>query len=619
MIGGKKIAAVCTSRIYDPQHFLFIKDLSEQLCAKNIGLMIFALNMDLYWEEDTITPETEIFSNVPMNLIDTLVIMDEKIKSRRVSTDLIQRATARNVPVIVVDGDYENTISVKYDYAKGFESVVRHIIEHHGAKKPFMLAGIRGNAFSDERIEIFKKVIAENGIDFKPSMLDYGEFWATPSRKAITEMLERGDIPDAVICANDIMAINAEDVIKKFGYHVPEDIMVSGFDGYDEVSFCTPRITTASCDHGALADAVTRCILECVFHGGCENVLVPPVLLPNSSCGCPDKEAPSEALIRFNNSFYRFQDDIPMFYAITAAIQMSGSIEEAAEKLKHKRMHDVHCFVYSSCFDTERNYFQTPLLKSESNKLSMFFSDYGLGSTMKEVDDVFLDEWLTALFENNTPLIFNELSYLEKPLGIICYSFKDYYIIDYAKTASVTNTVAMGIGGFINTMYQRSLSDKLARTYRRDQLTGLYNRAGFLNALDRLKTDESYAGCELTFIMADLDGLKTINDTYGHKAGDIAIAAAAAVLKECCPENALCVRFGGDEMLALIPGECKAENIFGAIENRLNSLDHKFRVAVSCGAFVTRLTPEFDITEAIKQADAKMYVNKRARKRMNQI
>ncbi|MCR5121035.1 MAG: GGDEF domain-containing protein [Ruminococcus sp.] len=623
MINGKKIAAVCTSRIYDTQQFLFIKKLGEKLCAENIGLMIFALNMDLYWEEDTVTPETEIFSNVPMNLIDILVIMDEKIKSKRVSEHLIRRASARSVPVIVVDGDYDNTISVKYDYAKGFEAVVRHIIEHHGAKKPFMLAGLPNNRFSDERIEIFKRVIEENGIEFNPSMFDYGDFWATPARKAMTARLESDRIseeglPDAVICANDIMAINAEDVIKKAGYRVPEDIMVSGFDGYDEVNFCSPRITTASCDYAGLAAAVCECIIGCVLHGKKENKKVAPILLPNGSCGCPNKEAPNEILARFNSSFYRFQDDIPMLYNVTVAMQMSGSVEEAAGKMKNERMHDVHCFVYSSCFETERNYFQTPLLKSESNKLSLFFSDYDLGSPMKELDNIFLHEWLTAMLANNTPLIFNELSYLEKPLGLICYSFKDYYIIDYAKTAIITNTVAMGIGGFINTVYQRALSDQLARTYRRDQLTGLYNRAGFLNALERLKNDESRLNRELTVIMADLDGLKIINDTYGHKAGDTAIAEAAAVLKECCPDNALCVRFGGDEMMAVIPEECNAKAIFGAIDSKLSELKHDFRVELSCGAFVTKLTGKFDITEAIKQADAEMYINKRARKRRAQ-
>ena len=270
--------------------------------------------------------------------------------------------------------------------------------------------------------------------------------------------------------------------------------------------------------------------------------------------------------------------------------------------------------MYTSCFDAERNYFHNPLLKSEKYKFSLFYSAYKINTAIQELDDSLKQKWINEALKSRQPLIFNALDYLGKPLGFVCYTFEELDIIDYAKTASITNTVSMGLGGFINAMYQRFLLDKVAHTYRRDHLTGLYNRTGFGNAFEKMQSNKEYTDKDLTVIMADLDGLKFINDNYGHEAGDTAIAEAAAALRECCPDDALCVRFGGDEMLALIPGDCDSKSIISAIEEKLDSIDHGFPVSMSCGAYRTVLNKDFDLTEAIKLADETMYHNKRARK-----
>ena len=176
MIGDKKLIALCTSRIFDPQIQSFIEILNEELKLENAWLWIYAINSDIYWSEDELPAEAHVFDYIPYDQVDVVVIMDEKIKSHEVSNNIISAASAKNIPVIVVDGEYEGCISISYDYASGFESVVRHVIEHHGVKRPHFMAGIPGNRFSEERQEVFKKVIEENGIAFSDDMVSYGEF-----------------------------------------------------------------------------------------------------------------------------------------------------------------------------------------------------------------------------------------------------------------------------------------------------------------------------------------------------------------------------------------------------------------------------------------------------------
>ena len=233
MINEKNMIAVCTSRIHDHQLHSFLKQLNEYLLPYNCRVLIYALNCDLYWREEDDVPESYVFDIIPYDRLECLILMDEKIKSRKVSERIIARAAGNSVPVVVIDGSYDNTVSVSYDYQGGFERVVRHVIEHHAARKPHFVAGIKGNKFSDERIDIFRKVLTENGITFDDSMVSYGEFWADPARAAARKLIERGDIPDAVICANDIMAINVSGEFTQAGIKVPEQVIVTGFDGID--------------------------------------------------------------------------------------------------------------------------------------------------------------------------------------------------------------------------------------------------------------------------------------------------------------------------------------------------------------------------------------------------
>ena len=293
MVNKKSIIALCTSRIYDPQIHGFIQTLNEKLKQKNSALLVFTINADIYWDETTYHAETYVYDIIPYDEIDCLILMDEKLKSHTLANRIIRRSKENRVPVIVIDGKYEGTISLNFDYQKGFELILRHMIEHHHARRPHMMAGLRGNPFSEERIELFKKVLAENGIAYDDSMLSYGDFWADPTREATRKLLKRKTLPDAVICANDIMAMNVSAVLQEAGVRVPEDVMVSGFDGYEQIFFSTPKISSVSCDSDLMAEAAGDMALRLINGDPAEDKAILPRLIPNESCGRPSSCCPA--------------------------------------------------------------------------------------------------------------------------------------------------------------------------------------------------------------------------------------------------------------------------------------------------------------------------------------
>ena len=627
MINGKKLIALCTSRVYEPSTHGYIVRLNELLKDEGYSLLIFTINSDIYWEEDRQATEKYVFDLIPYRYIDAVIIMDEKIKSHKIAGKIIRQAKNHNLPVVIADGHYEGCSCLGYDYDHGFEQVVRHVIEYHHVKRPHIMAGHNGNEFSEQRIEVFRKVLEENGIEYdRATMVSHGDFWADPCRIATQALIDRGDMPEAIICANDIMAITVSEMLMKAGYMVPHDVIVTGFDGYDEIYFTTPKITTATCDILKMATATAELVVEAVNGGEPHNKLIEPTFQPNQSCGCPEHtEHPAILRNRFRESFARLNDDNRVLTLITSSMQMSKTPGQMVSQLESYKLDHSLTVVDRRCFEKDINYFTDKnILDSKKEFVMIYDSDYperykegtlDLSSRDGELfEDVLAPNLCSRIMEITTagyPLIFNSLVFMDRPFGFVCYHFRDFLISNYTNTLSVTNAISIGIGGYINIRYQRTLLKEMDEMYRHDALTGLFNRIGFQNQLKQLRKEPEYENVPVTVLMSDLDGLKFINDTYGHAEGDSAIYQVAYSLSKSVPESSLSTRFGGDEVFSIVFGECDAEEIIRNINATLDAYNETsgkpYKVSTSCGYTKTVLDKEFDITKAIKEADEEMY------------
>ena len=611
MIYNKKIIALCTYGINDPQTFSFIIELNDLLKQRDCFLFIYTLNTEIGNGGDFYNAESSVFDLIPFAKVDALVIMDERIKSHDVVQHIINRANEHNVPSIIIDGEYENTSVVKFDYARGFEKVVRHIIEDHHITKPHFMAGKANSPFSIERLNVFKKVLSENGITYDDSMLSYGDFWSKPSRSATKKLLERDELPQAIICANDIMAINVCDVLQNAGINTPDDILVSGFDGIDEAFLSTPGITTAICDSKSLASSVMEAVMANLR--GERNVTgwIVPTFVPNQSCGCSRNDITSFSSIHeFNNRFYHHQDDIHIMQNLTAILMCCETIEECAHHIRNSITEPMCCIVEDAIFDVEKNYFLEDVETTTKSVIYNYFSD---DEKLLPYNEETIIPYLDSIIKEGYPLIFNALEYMGKSIGFVCYSYNNYNLVNYTRISSITNALSMGLGGFITLRYQEYLKRKIQNMYQLDALTGLYNRLAFLSRFEEVKENSQLTGHPLTVIMIDLNGLKKINDSFGHAAGDKAIAAVARALKTSCPLGSLCVRFGGDEMLALILGDYDVASLINQMQRRLNEDSQKlgFDVSASYGSHKTVLSKDFDLDKIISIADENMYKMKK--------
>lgn len=149
----------------------------------------------------------------------------------------------------------------------------------------------------------------------------------------------------------------------------------------------------------------------------------------------------------------------------------------------------------------------------------------------------------------------------------------------------------------------------------RDELTGLLNRRGFLSlASQHLKIAER-SGWTILLLFADMDGLKIINDNFGHPEGDKALRGVAGILRKTFRGSDLLARLGGDEFIALALNVTEGGAL--AIMMRLrqkvrdyNSQSHRYQISLSFG--VAQFDPEdhLPLDEMIAQADKALYKDK---------
>ncbi|HOX23377.1 MAG TPA: GGDEF domain-containing protein [Elusimicrobiales bacterium] len=156
-----------------------------------------------------------------------------------------------------------------------------------------------------------------------------------------------------------------------------------------------------------------------------------------------------------------------------------------------------------------------------------------------------------------------------------------------------------------------------------DELTGLYNRRGFFElARHQFNVSKRY-GRPLALLFCDLDGLKQINDTHGHDAGDQAIKDTARALTQGLRASDVAARMGGDEFAVLLPqsGEPAAKIIAARVESALQEINRGRKPAISLSIGVRELDPAAmrGMDDLLALADADMYRTKAEKKASGQI
>jgi LacI family transcriptional regulator len=202
---------------------------------------------------------------------------------------------ASRIPVVLLagspDAPYGDVVGA--DNRAGIRAVVSHLVERHGKTRLWYVGGPREAPDARERRAAFEEALAQYpGTGLAGSF--EGKFGAVSGHLAVVEILAaRAAMPDAIVCANDQMAIGAIQELGAAGIRVPADIAVTGFDDVYLGAVLTPSLTTVHQPLRVLGERACSLLLERISKPDLPRRVerLPTRLVVRESCGCPAAEA----------------------------------------------------------------------------------------------------------------------------------------------------------------------------------------------------------------------------------------------------------------------------------------------------------------------------------------
>ena len=629
----RKTVALCVTG-YDKEYETRIAEgIARRCTALDINLLVFAslirkpyLNSGLTLPESVIKGETAVFDLINYNMLDGIIILGDSIIDESVIEKVHRLAQKNNVPVININDpthvlDKNITLSDKC----AMEFVMKHLVEEHGLTRINFIGGFPGNRQTEERLAGYKKVLTEHNIPVEERRIAYGQFW-TKAVDCTREFL-KDELPQAIVCANDTMAIFCMDELKHQGYSIPEDIIVTGFDGIADCELYSPTVTTV---RRSFAEAGEKAVdmLSDMWQGRevPDWVDVVSVLEKAESCGCVKKEPQEES---YYNSTYQTKDTFMEFTVklteMNTAFAGCRTSEEVYEALKNGaaffRFNRLFVCIRSSV-EGGGSFVGSGSMKSEGSAYSMM-SMLQYGHDVPVGTKFFSEQLLPIDFLDGEKAVFfgfSPLYFSGKFMGYLAY---EPTRMDGAGDFFSTWVTAINnnAGNFYMKKDLELVVKELENLNVRDPLTELFNRRGMEKFGGRLVERARKEKLMLTVICADIDGLKPINDRWGHEAGDNAIRQTANALFYAMPSDSVCTRTGGDEFSVILCGadDSGIEGYISRVSDYLADYNSRsglpYKVDCSCG-YCSVNGGEISSMEAVtRMADDNMYRLKAAKKK----
>ena len=474
----------------------------------------------------------------------------------------------------------------------------------------------------EHKIKIGKDDIWYGSFDYKSGLEGYKHLWD-----------RHKELPDAIICINDNVAVAVCEAAAQMGFHAPDDFRITGFDNFDKAGFYTPSITTVGHIREEAAYQGIDILLR-LWAG--ENVpkynFTETEMLWQESCGCGkgssrDARAHLKDQIMYGVESEEFDEEVLSMEAemmqCNTVEEMMYCIPQCIPSLKCDAMYlvlDDHLNAYKKEAEKSIHLDAAPsdegfYVHGYPRKMQMTFAyerDQRLDLDRQEVDGIF------PTFDYPKPgkdFLFLPLHFGERTVGYVVIR-NAVYLMEKQYLFQIMNALTRSMENLHKKEMLAYMNKKLSSLYIMDTLTGMYNRMGYQQLGEKAFRISRRNGRRLLILFVDLDRLKYINDTFGHEYGDMAICAAARALMQCSSRDAVPARTGGDEFVVVQTYQsdeasrdlvCRIRRTLEA-EGKAQKLP--FPLTMSIGTVVTDPDSNLTFADYVKQADSLMYEEK---------
>lgn len=559
----------------------------------------------------------------------------ETIHDVKIREALIDRIRKAGVPCVSMVVRIDGMINIWMENESGIHAIVEHLVEEHHVRKIFYLSGPVESQDAGERLDAYKKASEQFRLEWDDRMVAYGDYTYKSGIQAVKEMLQKDmPLPDAVMAANDDMAVGAVLALKEAGYKVPEDILVTGYDNSSIAQLNHPRLTTVRRGEYAAAEIAYKTLMEAIRgeKPQTEHIVYGRPLF-SQSCGCDKKQSYTHAELQemYVRKSVEVDDNLELLKCCAAEFTGLETFDDFKECVQqYIRLLAPDYFYLCMCGSIE-NYFDELERMAE-------------GKERERDETVYTEDiWVPLAYENGVFSSYdgfpkNELLppscksgnqgdfYLVMPLHHQEYCFGYCVVGNYrpALEGRFFRHFILSLDNALETVRRQdtmnAMLGRLSKMWLYDELTGVNNRAGYNKFAPRILEEAQKKQLPIAVIFADMDGLKKVNDLYGHEEGDAYIKAMANILEHNRRHGELLARYGGDEFVIVLNGysEDGIREYIDKIRNAIGQYNARYtrayKLDASIGYFLEMDAEKASLELLVELADKNMYQIKREKK-----
>ena len=287
----EKQIAVLMAQPDEPYQQELIRGMMEKAEEFDCRITVFSMYIKYQNNEEREVGDSNIYNLIPYQLFDAVVLFSDLIQTPGVERKLQEKIHREfHGPVICVDMDSEYFYSFWTD---GYDSVyaeVSHLIEVHRKKDIAYLTGRKNHVHSARRLQAYQDAMEAHGLSVRKDRIFYGDFWYTSGTGCAEVLLRhRNELPEAVVCANDCMAIGLAEALDKNGVKIPKDILVAGYGTSREGQASPTSLTSTYIPAPYYGGYVLETAMKMLRGEEPEEPHAEGALFVGESCGCHPK------------------------------------------------------------------------------------------------------------------------------------------------------------------------------------------------------------------------------------------------------------------------------------------------------------------------------------------
>ncbi len=563
--------------------------------------------------------DMQLYQLPPYEDLDGVILVLDTMEDKENIAKVIDIVKSRcTCPIVSMRMTIPGVNNILVDNSTCMESIIRHFIEYHKLKRICFMSGPASHFDAVERLNSFKRLMEEYHLPVDDHQVFYGDFWKHMGKAACDWFFDSPEKPEAIICANDYMAVSVACELASRGIRVPDDVLVSGYDGLDSSISFSPSITTAVAPFHEMGRSAVQLIDEQQTKKMVpKNRFLQSTLRLGESCGCI-KRYNSDLIFARTNQYETLESNnhrAILFSFMSIRLSETQTMEGVSDMLPRYLNAFDNLQRYAVCLNQNMDCDHKLLHYTDTMEVRAAFRD---GESLGHVRIPYeRKELLPSQITGPEPQVwyFVPLHFLDYGLGYEALRFSDEHpagIVNFQFNVTLSNKI------YETLTYAKmeKMIEELEKTSFQDALTGLYNRGGFIRFASQL----FQSGCDkrtpVFVAVIDMDNLKKINDNHGHIEGDFAIKRVANAISGRCSDHFIFGRTGGDEFLVISQNVTEEEGArrLEQIEEDLvefNATGTKpYAIHVSSGYYLEIPGPEDTLSEFVKVADRFMYHNK---------